>query len=78
MSIDLSESLDFLHTNQHEKVTAEALQVIVPILRLAERGVSFKEISKEVGITPEEVKNLVIRNRGWEAGDQQQRGHKSR
>ncbi len=68
MTIDLSEALDFLHTNQHEKVSQEALQIIVPVLRLAERGVSFKEISKEVGITPEEVKTLVIRNRGWEAG----------
>lgn len=74
----VSESLDFLHKGEDGKVSPEALQVIVLILRLSERGVSFKEIAKEVNLTPEQVRDLVIRNRGWEASSQQQRGKQSR
>ncbi len=73
MTIDLSEALDNLHKGEDEKVSQEALQVIVPVLRLAEQGVSFKEIASEVNLTPDEVRSLVIRNRGWEATARQQR-----
>ena len=78
MSVDLSESLDFLYQGADEKVAPEVMKTIVDVLRRAELGASFKKIASEVNLTPDEVKNLVIRNRGWEAGDRQQRGHQPR
>lgn len=78
MTVDLAEALDNLYKGENEKVSQEALQVIVPVLRLSERGTPFREISKEVGITLEQVRDLVVRDRGWQAGERQQRGQRSR
>lgn len=78
MSVDLSESLDFLYQGAHEKVEPEVMKTIVEVLRMAELGASFKQIAGKVNLTPNEVKNLVVRNRGWEAGERQQRGQQSR
>ena len=78
MSVDLSESLDFLYQGADEKVAPEVMKTIVDVLRRAELGASFKQIATEIGISPEHVRDLVIRNRGWEASDRQQRGRQSR
>lgn len=78
MSIDFAQAIDFLYQGADEKVDPEVMKTIVDVLRRAELEKSFKQIASEVNLTPEEVKSLVIRNRGWEAGDRQQRGRQSR
>ena len=66
MEVDLNRSVDGLYRGQHQQVSPEAMKLIGTALLRAEQGQIPDQISTEVGIEPERVRELVIRCRGWE------------
>ena len=72
MKTDLNQAVDDLYGGRHQEVLPEVIQLIGTALRRAEQGQTPDQISTEVGIEPERVRELVIRCRGWELSRQQE------
>jgi predicted ArsR family transcriptional regulator len=72
MEIDLNQAVDDIYKGQ--PVSPEAMQTIGKALLLSQQGQSHQQIAKELELSPYQVRQLVVRARGWELTQQSEPG----
>lgn len=72
MLTDWNSEIDNIYQGQHQQVSPEAMRLIGTALLRAEQGQTPDQISNELNIEPNQVRELVIRCRGWEFTRQQE------
>lgn len=72
MLTDWNSEIDSIYQGQHQQVSPEAMRLIGTALLRAEQGQTPDQISNELNIEPNQVRELVIRCRGWELSRQQE------
>jgi hypothetical protein len=70
MTDNLNQYIDLIYENKHEQIPAAQMQIIGRALLLERQGQTATQIAKEIGLNPQEVKELVIRCKGWEVGEE--------
>lgn len=66
MQNNLAQAIDKIYNAQHSEIELHLFQTIGQTLLYARQGQTPEQVSKQVGITPEQVKEVVIRVKGWE------------
>lgn len=66
---NLSQAVDNIYTGKHEQVSPEVIRIVGTLLRRADEGQSPQQIAKELGIDAQQVRELVIRARGWDLSE---------
>ena len=66
---NLNEFVDLIYQGRHEQVPAAQMQLIGRALLLQRRGKTATQIAKELNLEPAEVREVVLRAKGWEEGE---------
>ena len=72
MEIDLNQAVDDIY--QGRQVSPEAMSLVGKALLLASQGHSPEHIAKELELEPDQVRETVIRSKGWEISEMQKQG----
>lgn len=73
MSNEWNQAVDSIYRGEHRQVSPEAMKTIGTALLRAEQNQTPEQISAELDLTPNQVRELVIRAKGWEFTRQQER-----
>ncbi|HEY9783026.1 MAG TPA: hypothetical protein V6D09_23160 [Leptolyngbyaceae cyanobacterium] len=66
MADNLNEFVDLIYEGKHQEVPATQMQIIGRALLLERLGQTATQIGKELNLEPNQVKEIVIRSKGWE------------
>ena len=72
MEVDLKRAIDDLYGGRHQEVSPEAMKLIGTALLRAEQGQTPEQIGNELNIEPNQIREMVVRCRGWEFSRQQE------
>ncbi len=72
MTNNLNEFIDRIYQGQHEQVPVEQMQIIGRALLLERQGQTATQIAKELNLEPAEVREVVIRCKGWQESERLQ------
>ncbi len=70
MADNLNQYIDAIYEGKHEQVPAAQMQIIGRALQLEKQGQTASQIAKELNLEPSQVKEIVVRARGWELSHQ--------
>ena len=78
MSINFTEAVDKIYEGRHGELSTETFQTIGKSLMFHEQGRTVTEICKELGITPQEARAILIRAAGREIERRQEKKRSDR
>ena len=80
MTDNLNEFVDLIYEGKHQEVPTAQMQLIGRALLLERQGQTATQIAKELNLEPAEVREIVIRAKGWQESErlEEQKQERSR